>query len=335
MQSTNQNTSPKLEGLSSKLPYIHCANLTRLMFHSIKKCFQFFISLCLSVHSVYYRVESVIQASLQSLKSLSSNEHYDNLTRQMFHSIKKYFLYLLLLCLIVYSVVQASLQSLTWCDLISYTVVTCIILHILFMPLILLSCYYLQDNRYQNIIGISCITMIIYIMIVIFMVMLSTTAFNDTVVVQQGNKAYQCIDVYGLAPQATLYAYPVIFDRENLHAHRVCFSRGGKESIICSYEQALQEPPNHSKYGLHSSEFLTTFVCRQNDPEGVDLCHRYGSVSLTKFLSSLICNYMSDQSGLTNGKGVGVVSISCPWKWVWITVPEEYVAYHERIFTIY
>jgi hypothetical protein len=188
-----------------------------------------------------------------------------------------------------------------------------------------------QDNSHQNATGITYFSMIIYIIAIFIVILLHAIAFSNAVIVQQGDKVYQCASAYGLPPQA----YPVVLDPNHpaIKDYRTCdsssygpicpYEQTSGYGPVCQYDQTSKAPPNYLKYS-HGSQFLDAFVCKQNDPKGVDLCHRYGSVSTTKLFSSLICNYISDQSELTNSKDVRVVSISCPWKkYVWITVPQE------------
>jgi hypothetical protein len=133
---------------------------------------------------------------------------------------------------------------------------------------------------------------------------------------------YQCVRTYGL----TLQAYPVVSDLnssviEDYRSHGYSCDLSSYGPIV-PYEQTLKAPPN----------YLEAFVCEQNDPEGVNLCHLYGSVSFDwEFLPSLICNCT-----LGNGKDAGVTAaIWCLWKrYIWVTVPKsDVITHHEGNFT--
>jgi hypothetical protein len=252
---------------------------------------------------------------------------------RMFHSIKKYFLYFILLCLVVYYMILPFWQSLIWCDLISYILAYIVILYliyILIMPIVFL-CFQFQNSRFQNIMGISCIFIISYIMVFIFMMTLPIITFNNDVIIQQGDKVYQCVVTY----ESALQAYPVVLDLNSPviedyrdHGHSCDLLSYGP---VCPYGQTPKASPNYLKYH-NGSRFLDAFVCKQNDPEGVNLCHRYISVSSDwKFLWSLICNCTLD-----NGEDTGVTAaISClQMRCIWITVLEsDVITHHEGNFT--
>jgi hypothetical protein len=151
---------------------------------------------------------------------------------------------------------------------------------------------------------------------------------------------YQCVVTYGLR----LQAYPVVLDLNSSvikdyrdHGYSCHLSSYGP---IFPYGQTLEASPNYLKYN-NGSRFLDALVCKQNDPEGVNLCYRYISVSSDrKFLWSLICNCMSDQSRLANGGYVdgyaGVATIRCLWnRCIWIIVSQSGAIYRKRTFTIY
>jgi hypothetical protein len=259
---------------------------------------------------------------VSSESSGSSNRRYDNWTRRISRSITKYFLYFLLLYLIVYSVILPFWQSLTRCDQVPFILMYAVILcttYILMTPIFLL-CYRLQDNRLQNITGVSCISTC-HLIFCIFIVILPTITYNNDVIVQQGDKVYQCVDVHKLPPQA----YPVVSDFnssviEDYRGHGYSCDLSSYGPIV-PYEQTLEALPNYLKYN-NGSRFFDALVCKQNDPEGVGLCHRYVSVSSDRmFLWSLICNCMSDQSRLVNGGYAGVAAIRCLWnRCIWIIV---------------
>jgi hypothetical protein len=259
---------------------------------------------------------------------------------RMFHSITKYFLYFLLLCLIAYSIILPFWQlihhhPLTRCDQASYTLayifILCLI-YILITPIIFFH-YHLQNSWLQNITGIWRISIICYLICFIFVMILPIITFNNDVVIQQGDKVYQCVVTYGLR----LQAYPVVLDLnfsviKDYHDHGYScdlLSYGP----ICPYGQTLEASPNYLKYN-NGSRFLDVFVCKQNDPEGVNLCHRYISVSSDwKFLWSLICNCMSNQYRLVNGGYAGVAAIRCLWnRYIWIIVPQSDAIYRKRTF---
>jgi hypothetical protein len=156
---------------------------------------------------------------------------------------------------------------------------------------------------------------------------------NNAVIIQQGDKVYQCVRTYEL----TLQAYPLILDLNSSvikdyrdHGYSCDLLSYGP---IFPYGQTLEASPNYLKYS-HGSRFLDAFACKQNDLEGVNLCHRYGSVSFDwKFLWSLICNCT-----LGNGEDAGMtVTIRCLWmRYIWATVPKgDVTPHHEGNFTIY
>jgi hypothetical protein len=250
---------------------------------------------------------------------------------RMFHSITKYFLYFLLLCLIAYSIILPFWQlihhhPLTRCDQASYTLayifILCLI-YILITPIIFFH-YHLQNSWLQNITGIWRISIISYFMVCIFITIVLIIVYNNNaVILQQGDKVYQCVDVHRLP----LQAYPVVlgFNFSVIEDYRGHGYSCGLLSYgpIFPYGQTLEAPPN----------YLEAFVCRQNDPEGVNLCHLYGSVSFDwKSLLSLICNCT-----LGNGENAGVTAaIRCLWmrRYIWITVPKsDVIIHHEENFT--
>jgi hypothetical protein len=233
-------------------------------------------------------------------------------------------------------VILLFLQSLTWCDqfpyILAYIVILCLI-YIFITPIFFFR-YHLQDNRHQNIMRISCVYPISYIMICIFITIVFIMVYNNNaVIIQQGDKVYQCVRTYEL----TLQAYPLILDLNSSvikdyrdHSYSCDLLSYGP---IFPYGQTLEASPNYLKYS-HGSRFLDAFACKQNDLEGVNLCHRYGSVSFDwKFLWSLICNCT-----LGNGEDAGMtVTIRCLWmRYIWATVPKgDVTPHHEGNFTIY
>jgi hypothetical protein len=262
---------------------------------------------------------------------------------RMFHSITKYFLDFFLLYLIVFPMITPFLLSfllpLTSCDQVPYTLVYIFILcliYILITPII--HYFYLQDNRLQDTTGIRRISIICYLIFFIFIVIFPTITYNHDVVVQQGDKVYQCVSAYRLP----LQAYPVVLDLNSSviedyrgHGYSCDLSSYGP---ICPYGQTLEALPNYLRYN-NGSRFLDAFVCKYNDPEGVNLCRHYVSVSSDwKFVWSLICNCMSDQSRLANDEDVRVErAIGYLWnRCIWITVPKSDVTpHHEGNFTTY
>jgi hypothetical protein len=256
--------------------------------------------------------------------SKSSNRHHDNWAKRKFYS----FVIFLLLCGAVFSEILpfllSSLLPLTRCDQVLHRAIYIPLLcatHILIMPIIF-HCSCLLNNRHQNIVWrISIISyfMIIFTFITIVFIIVYN---NNVVIIQQGDKVYQCVRTYGL----TLQAYPVVSDLnssviEDYRSHGYSCDLSSYGPIV-PYEQTLKAPPN----------YLEAFVCEQNDPEGVNLCHLYGSVSFDwEFLPSLICNCT-----LGNGKDAGVTAaIWCLWKrYIWVTVPKsDVITHHEGNFT--
>jgi hypothetical protein len=182
----------------------------------------------------------------------------------------------------------------------------------------------LQDSRHQNITGLSYISIICYIIFVTFIVVFPIIlADNNDVIIQQGDKVYQC----AVVRRFILQAYPVILDLNSSviedyrdHGYSCNLLSYGP---IFPYGQTSEAPPN----------YLEAFVCRQNDPEGVNLCYLYGFVSFDwKSLLSLICNCT-----LGNGENAGVTAaIRCLWmrRYIWITVPKsDVIIHHEENFT--
>jgi hypothetical protein len=157
------------------------------------------------------------------------------------------------------------------CGQVSY-IITCILIlydtYLFAMPVVAFYCHS-RDNM--------IITFICCLILSTFMI-LPTITHNNDVIIQQDDKVYQCVRTYKLP----LQAYPLILDPDSSvigdyrsHGYSCDLSSYGP---ICPYEQTLEASPNYLKYS-RGSRFLDAFVCKQNDPEGVNLCHRYIFVS--------------------------------------------------------
>jgi competence protein ComGC len=175
--------------------------------------------------------------------------------------------------------------------------------------------YHSPNHGLQDIKRIWRSYRIIYLIICIFLLTLPKIAYNNDMIIQQGDKVYQCIGICEL----TFQAYPVVINYnssiiEDYRSHGYSCDPSSY-GPICPYGQTPKVSPN----------YLEAFVCKQNDPEGADLCHYYAPVLFNlKSLSSLIYNCILDQYRLANDEYAGTAAaIQCLWKrCIWITVPE-------------